>query len=151
MRSVLLLLLLFAFALPAGAQTFYKWTDAQGNVHYTDEPPAQGDYEEVRPATGPADSETASAAERLQSWRERQVESAEREAEERAEREEAERAEAIRAENCTRARENARVLEQNTRILLPAGEEGGEPERMTDEERLRRLEEARAAVAEFCD
>lgn len=151
MRSVLLLLILAVFALPAGADTFYKWTDEQGNVHYTDEPPAERDYEEVRPATAPADSEAASAGERVRSWRARQEEAEAREAEQRAERQESARAEEARRENCNRAREKVRVLEQNTRILLPPEEEGGEPVRMNDDERLRQLDEAREQVAEFCD
>lgn len=151
MRSVLLLLILAVFALPAGAQTFYKWTDEQGNVHYTDEPPADGDYEEVRPAAGPAASEAASASERMKAWRARQEEAEAREAERSSERQEAARAEESRRENCNRAREKVRVLEQNTRILLPPEEAGGEPVRMSDDERLRQLEEAREQVAEFCD
>lgn len=151
MRPVLLLLILAVFTLPVGAETFYKWTDAQGNVHYTDDPPEEGDYEEVRPATAPADSEAASAAERLKAWRERQEEAEVREAEQRAERQEKAQAKEARRENCNRAREKVRVLEQNTRILLPPEEEGGEPVRMSDDERLSQLEQAREAVAEFCD
>lgn len=145
------MLTLAVFALPVQAETFYKWTDEQGNVHYTDAPPAEGDYEEVRPATAPSDGEAASASERLQAWRERQKEAKAREAEQRAEQAEEARAEAAREENCSRAREKARVLEQNTRILLPPEEEGGEPVRMSDDERLRQLEEAREQVAEFCN
>lgn len=151
MRFCLLLLTLFVFAAPAGAERFYKWTDEQGNVHYTDEPPAEGEYEEMRPDAAPPASEAAGAAERLEAWRARQKESAERRAERRAEREEAAREQAVRQENCDRAREKARVLEQSNRILLPAEEEGDEPVRMSDDERLRQLEEAREQVAEFCD
>jgi hypothetical protein len=151
MRPVLLLLILAVFALPVGAETFYKWTDEQGNVHYTDEPPTHGEYEKVRPATAPPDSEAVSAGERLEAWRTRQKEAKAREAERRAERQEKAHAEEARRENCERAREKARVLEQSTRILLPPEEEGGEPVRMPDDERLSQLEQAREAVAEFCD
>lgn len=151
MRLVLLLLILGVIVLPAGAATFYKWTDDQGNVHYTDEPPAEGEYEVVRPDPAPANSEAASATERLEAWRARQEESAVRRAEQRAEREEAAREQAAREENCNRAREKARVMEQSNRILLPPEEEGGEPVRMSDDERLRQLEEAREQVSEFCD
>lgn len=149
MRSFLLLLALLVATLPAAAERFYKWTDEQGNVHYTDAPPAQGEYEVVEPDAAPADAEAASAAERLEAWRARQKEEAAREAARKAERQEAAEVRAAREENCERAREKVTILEQNTRILVPS--EGGEPTRMPDDERLRQLEEARAAVAEFCD
>jgi glutaredoxin len=32
-------LVLILFAIPAMAGTLYRWTDAQGKVHYTDQPP----------------------------------------------------------------------------------------------------------------
>jgi glutaredoxin len=44
----LLLASCFAFHLPAGAQV-YKWTDAQGTVHYTDTPPPQQRASQLKP------------------------------------------------------------------------------------------------------
>lgn len=47
----LLLLVLTGVPLVAGAQV-YKWTDANGTVHYADEPPANGAaYKNVKTAT----------------------------------------------------------------------------------------------------
>ena len=37
-------LLLAAAALPVSASNVYKWTDAQGQVHYTQTPPRSGSY-----------------------------------------------------------------------------------------------------------
>ena len=39
MRRFALLLLALTFALPATAAQLYRWTDAQGGVHYSDQPP----------------------------------------------------------------------------------------------------------------
>jgi hypothetical protein len=52
----------------AAAQTFYKWTDDQGIVHFADMPPPKGGHVEERqlpapqPAEAPAAAEAASAA-----------------------------------------------------------------------------------------
>lgn len=150
MRAILILLLLALCAAPAAAERFYKWTDAQGNVHYTDAPPAEGEYETLDAPASPAGAEGPTSAERAEAWRAEQQEAAAERERQRAAREEQRRAVEQREENCRLARENVRVLEQNTRILLPPEQEGGEPVRMSDEERLRRLEEAREKVAEFC-
>lgn len=52
-------LILTLFAIPAVAGTLYRWTDAQGNVHYTDQPPPAGaknatqkDFKNSRPESG---------------------------------------------------------------------------------------------------
>lgn len=151
MRALVLLLAMLLAAVPAAAERFYKWTDAEGNVHYTDEPPAEGEYEVMEPAAGGGNDAAPSAAERLEAWRQRQQQAQAAREELEASREEQRRAQQQRRENCDLARENVRQLEQNTRIIMPAEEEGGEPVRMSDEERLQRLETAREAVAEFCD
>jgi len=39
--TILLFAGMFSAAVSAGDQTVYKWTDAQGTVHYSDKPPAQ--------------------------------------------------------------------------------------------------------------
>lgn len=52
MRSSLILVALLAVAPVAGAQQIYKWTDAQGTVHYSQSAPAQGKYQQVKLAGG---------------------------------------------------------------------------------------------------
>lgn len=152
MRRLLLVLLISLLALSAAhAAKFYKWVDERGQVHYTDSPPEHVDYEAVEGAAAASPEDAASAAERVENWRARQKERQARREQRAAERAEAERLAEARTENCANARERARVLEQNTRILMPPREEGGEPVRMPDDERLRQLEEARAAIREFCD
>jgi len=54
---------LLALALPVTAAQVYKWTDAQGTVHYSETPPAQGtDFSRIKPVTGAADAAPAPAA-----------------------------------------------------------------------------------------
>ena len=47
-----LLLAPLAFALPAAAQQVYKWTDANGSVHYSDTPPPKGSTSKKITLTG---------------------------------------------------------------------------------------------------
>lgn len=42
-----LLLVLLSLALPAGAE-IYRWTDAQGKVHYSDSPPPEAQAKQVK-------------------------------------------------------------------------------------------------------
>jgi glutaredoxin len=47
MRSILLLVLVLAMAVPVAAQV-YKWTDATGKVHYGDRPPDDAKNEQLK-------------------------------------------------------------------------------------------------------
>jgi hypothetical protein len=51
----------------AAAQTFYKWTDDQGIVHFADMPPPKGQHVEERqlPAPPPAEAPAAAQAARV--------------------------------------------------------------------------------------
>jgi len=49
MTRALLIALLFAACGAAGAQSIYRWVDAQGKIHYTSEPPPGTRKEQVRP------------------------------------------------------------------------------------------------------
>lgn len=40
----------------AGAAGLYKWTDAQGHVHYTQDPPPQGQFKELTPPPAPPET-----------------------------------------------------------------------------------------------
>jgi hypothetical protein len=47
----------------AAAQTFYKWTDDQGIVHFADMPPPKGGHVEERQLPAPQPAEAPAAAE----------------------------------------------------------------------------------------
>lgn len=53
--------LLFASA-SAGAQQIYKWKDAKGVTHYSEKPPAQGDYSTRDTVQDPVGAPVASAS-----------------------------------------------------------------------------------------
>lgn len=53
--------LLFA-SMSAGAQEIYKWKDAKGVTHYSEKPPAQGDYSTRDSVRDPVGAAVASAA-----------------------------------------------------------------------------------------
>ncbi|TAL74050.1 MAG: DUF4124 domain-containing protein [Rhodanobacter sp.] len=52
MRRSLIVVALLAITPMAGAQQIYKWTDAHGTVHYSQSAPAQGNYQQVKLASG---------------------------------------------------------------------------------------------------
>lgn len=57
-------IILLAIAFAAAAQTTWRWTDKEGRVHYTDEPPAPGEAAKVeqKRSVPPGADETASYA-----------------------------------------------------------------------------------------
>ena len=65
MRDVLCLALSLAFLVPAHAQV-YKWIDANGQVHYDSQPPAEGTT--VQPLDIPSQPTPASGANNVQSF-----------------------------------------------------------------------------------
>lgn len=50
-----------AGAAPAAAQTVYKWKDARGVTHYSEQPPASGDYSTQEAVRDPVASTGATA------------------------------------------------------------------------------------------
>jgi actin-related protein len=134
------------FAIGAEAQ-IYKWTDAEGHVHYTQEPPPPGvEGKEMKPPPPPPAS-AADEEERLETLKETLEER-------KAQREEA--ADAARAEeearrtrqhNCEVARKR---LEQAQFPRVSFVEPDGTERRATEEERQREIAEAQAQVNDFC-
>jgi len=126
--------LLILLAAPAGAD-IYKWSDAQGNIHYGDQPPSGSNFKPFHPQTPGDAAEHAEEARRQaadQAAKQRLEEEQRREAEsgkQAAGAEEARR----KAENCQRARSNLELLQRmnmrlttvdsqgNTRVLDAAG------------------------------
>lgn len=132
------------------AAGMYKCVDAQGNVSYTQSQSEGGECVPIEGARSQPADDAMSSVERLRRWRETQdaraaerAEGAADEAEARREREELDQA-------CATARENLGVLIRSNRVLLPPENEGGEPVRMSDDERMRRIGELRAAIEEYC-
>lgn len=125
---------------PAVADT-WRWTDAQGNVHFSDKPPedAEASPEEVEVKGPPPIGQGAE----VKAIRERTLRLFEAEAEERRktqlEQEKAQQKQAARKHQCDRVRQKLRILEGPVRYV---GEDGNrydvsEERVAADRERLR--------------
>lgn len=131
MRRINLIVISLLVALPAGAE-IYQWRDAQGNVHYSDTPPAGENATTLRPAVQPAagahpDEDVATGtgaggsaeaakpktlAERDLAFRQRRAEAAEAVAKAEQERQES----AQRQRDCEQARNQLVALESGQRV-----------------------------------
>jgi hypothetical protein len=147
-------------ATPAAAQT-YKWTDAEGKVHYSDQPPPANAKEQVTvkprkqsaaaPTTAPAPTEKGAPAAKAKTYveqeadfKKRQVEAAEREAAEKKKVAEA----AEKKQNCEQARAQLRSLQAGGRVTRTNAQ--GEREYMSDAQIGQEIERSKKAVDSWC-
>ena len=143
-KTAVLILLLSTLTAHAGV---YKWTDAQGRVHYSDTPPPRQETQRVQ--TGKTNEAEAAAARRtladkLSDFELRRKKAREDEDKRKAE-EEKQRA---KAENCVKAREQLTLLQQHARISRVDAQ--GQHQMMTDAERWAAIQEAQRRADEFC-
>lgn len=153
--------LLFSIALcmagmsAAGAQAVYRWTDADGVVHYGSRAPDGVDATLVSAANasgglGVSASEiNPPASEAGAEGEEPEISYAEQRRQERAQR----RADAMeenaeREAQCAAMRRQRDALEPSPRVII--NDEDGNPVRMSDEDRVAGLEEARQYLSENC-
>ena len=135
-------------AAPAGAE-IYKWTDAQGNVHYGDHPPSSSTPKPFNPQT--AKDAEARAEEALrqaadQAARKRAEQAISREAaskQQAANEEEARR----KAANCQRARGNLEAL-QRARVTRVDAQ--GQTQILDEAAREAEMARASRAIVENC-
>lgn len=144
-------------ATPAAAQT-YKWKDADGKIHYSDQPPPANAKEEatMKPRKPAAAATTAPAAaengapkaktyiEQEADFKRRQVEAAERDAEEKKKAAEV----AERKQNCERARAQLRSLQAGGRVTQTNSQ--GEREYMSDAQIAQAIESGKKSVDSWC-
>ena len=145
---------------PVGAQT-YKWTDADGKIHYSDQPPPANAKEEVtikpRKPSAPTTSAAPSASEKGAAtarpktfieqeaeFRKRQVETAEREA--AAKKKAAEAAE--KKQNCEQARAQVKNLQSGGRMTRANAQ--GEREYLNDAQIAQEIERGKKTVDSWC-
>lgn len=106
-----------ALAFAAHAQAgLYKWTDAQGKVHYSDQPPTLNAQPIRAPAAGQADATreaTQSLNARDQAYQKRRKETEEARAKADQEAEQAR----VQRENCAKARANLDTLQNKPRVF----------------------------------
>jgi len=148
-------LALCLIVLPVLAET-YKWTDDNGKIHYSDQPPPPGVKKSEtiktpaptvapppasggKPAAGPK-----TPAEQEMEFRKRRLEAAEAEAKAQKEAQAAEE----RKRTCDKATGQVALLERGGRMTRSGP--GGEQVYMTDQEIAAELGDARKAVATWC-
>jgi hypothetical protein len=145
---VICALLVFAASSPAAdRQNMYKWTDDQGEVHYTQFPPPGRKTEKMQPPPPPAESPDASEndlqkqLDTMEQQKDKQLQEI-KDADQRAE------IQKIRKKNCETAHRNMINLERggNVRYMGP----DGKVIRLTEEDRQKRIDEANAQIKENC-
>lgn len=117
----------------------YKWTDEKGNVHYTQHPPTDRPTQVIKPPP-PAPSNRGYTPPSLGDGDKKEESVSENP-------EQAEMREQITKQNCEAARKNVEVLTAHRRIRES---KDGEVIVLDDDERQRRLEEARENIKKFC-
>ena len=135
-------------AAPAAAE-MYRWVDAQGKVHYSDQAPTET----------PKSSKTLSipnkppapATETNKSWQEkeldfkkRQATTAETETKKKKETEDAK----AKLENCDKSKKTLKAFEDGVRISTY--DDKGNRAVMDDAQRAKAMEDAKKAVSEWC-
>jgi hypothetical protein len=149
---------LWLLSAPVTAQT-YKWTDADGKIHYSDQPPPANAKEQVtvkprKPSTSapnpaPAGNDASPAkaktyVEQEAEFKKRQVETAEHEAEEKKKAADA----AEKKQNCNQARAQLRSLQDGGRVTQTNAQ--GEREYMSDAQIGQAIESAKKSVDSWC-
>jgi len=159
MRTTIVILTIFTMIFTlvitdaAAKEEVYRWVDENGVVHFESQPPPKTDAEQITipsdrssdiqpwvdPFPGDSDEET-----------EPQVSSyAQQKRDERAKkREEADEKEKLTTAACEQSRKVVAQLEPMTRVLVE--QEDGTVIRMDDNDRLERLREEKAYIAENC-
>jgi hypothetical protein len=145
-----LVLLLATLALPAAAE-IYKWTDAQGKVHYGDQPPSGSDVKQITPRVSKevearAEEARRKAAEQAVRKRVEQSKAREEEAKKQANAEEEAKR---RAENCQRARGNLELL-QRANMRLTTVDAQGQSHELNAAAREAEMAHAVKTIAENC-
>lgn len=155
MRAVVLTSALAAY--PATAET-YKWTDADGKVHYSDQPPPANVKQQttVTPRKSAAPSATTPAKKDAQppkaktyveqeaEFRKRQVETAEREAADKKKADEI----VERKRNCEQVRVQLKGLQAGGRVTQTNAQ--GEREYMSDAQIAQEIERLKKAETGLC-
>lgn len=155
MKKILLTFLLLASANASAA--LIKWVDAEGKVHYSDQPPPPNvKSETLRVPSAPApvsasgtDAASGPAGPKTIAEREaelKKAQQAKKEAADKAAKEQA-RIDAEKAQ-CEAAQQNLRALQEGMRLVEIDAK--GERSYLDDSQRQQRIEKARQDVSAYC-
>lgn len=145
-----LVIVLAVLAAPAGAE-IYKWTDAQGKVHYGDQPPSSSIPIPFNPQTSKDAEARAETARRQAADQAARVRLEQGKAREAAGRQRAASEEEARrkAENCQRARGNLETLQRPYKRITRVDAQG-QTQVLDAAAREAEIERASQAIAENC-
>ena len=137
-----------AFAVHSHAE-MYKWTDNQGKVHYTDQPPTVDAQTIKGLSAGSGQTETTNHAiqsldAKDQAYQKRRKEAADARAKSEKEAEQAR----LQRENCDKARKNLSTLQNSPRVY--STDAAGRRHYMDDAARSSALATSQKAVSDFC-
>ena len=143
-----MILLAAAAASPLSANAaIYKWTDANGHVHYSQNPPPDGRKSvEIKPPPQPAD--TPSAVKEMKATEQKFEKSRKERLKEQKDRAAAEKKATEKKARCNEARHSLQRLTTTNRVYKTDAQ--GNRRRVPEPERQADIERARKDVAEFC-
>lgn len=139
-----LLLLLFSSA----HAKFYQYTDAEGNVYFTDSPPVNADIKEREIKGGKPRTDSI---EKLHSEREARVKAKEESAKAAVVSEQEAKNQEIRDKNCEIAKQRLRFYDENTGRRIREQNAEGEYTYKTPEEIANNTTAAKELVDEWCN
>ena len=141
------MLLSLCLVQPPALAEVYKWTDADGRVHFGDRPP-HGKAATVRLPTTATDTPAATPEERLEQQRRLLRAYDEERRQKRDARAQAQRDAEERQRRCAQARDDLRNREYASGLYRLGPD--GQREFLSDAERAGAVAEARAAVQQWC-
>ena len=135
-----------AFAANAHAD-LYKWTDAEGKVHYSDQPSTVNAQTIKGVSAGQA--ETTNQATQSLNAKDQEYQKRRKEADDARAKAEKEAEQArIQRENCAKARKNLSTLQNTPRVYTT--DSAGQRTYMDDAARANALANSQKAVSDFC-
>jgi hypothetical protein len=126
----------------------YKWTDDQGEVHYTQFPP-QGRPVEILHGVRPPEQSPDSAGNDLQKQLDTMKQQDEQQQQETKAVDQRAEIQKIRKKNCEAAHQNLINLNRGGNVRYMGAD--GKVMRLTEEERQKRLDEANKQIKENCN
>lgn len=140
-----LILLAFLITQPSTA-AIYRWVDADGQTVYSQTPPPDAQAERMR---APREPEVDAADRKQPDQRQQEMDDYLEDRQLKAEkRKKAREAQKLAQENCGKARQNYKNLEESARPLV-AGPDG-EYRILAEDERQQRMDDARVHIEKFC-
>jgi N-acetyl-beta-hexosaminidase len=140
------LILIAGFSTVATGDEIYRWTDKDGMIHFSSQPPLNGDYKRITPAPPPPTSAPGVDALRKRA----QAIDSDNTKVAKA-RQDALKAKAEDAEKCAKARERLAYLDEHpAHRLFTVGADGAES-RMTDEQYEAEVAKAKGVAADSCN